>query len=59
MSTTLQDGTPVIVLDRSEFADEAEYQEALERYLPRPKMPTKPNGEVDGFPMITRDDIPA
>ena len=55
---TLLDGREVVILDRSEFDSEAEYQAALERYLPRPKMPRKPNGEIDGFPMVTRDDMP-
>ena len=57
-NATLLDGREVVILDRSEFESEAEYQAALEKYMSRPKRQRKPNGEVDGFPMITRDDMP-
>lgn len=48
---------PVIILDRSEFDNEMDYEKAIEQWLREKKNPPLRYNHPR-FPMITRDDVP-
>lgn len=50
---------PCVIIDRSEFDSEADYQAALAKYIkPKKSEQDEIKGKRPEWPMITREDVP-